>query len=102
MMKRRTIAFDIDGTWTLDPPLFVQIAWTFKGAGWDVIIVTGREQPHEKIKSLGLLGLPIVVSNGLFKEEAARIGGYEVNVWVDDMPGMVQECRILKGDLEEP
>lgn len=95
-----TIAFDIDGTWTLSPRLFFEVAHTFKAAGWQVIIVTGREQPHEKIKTLGILGLPVIVSGPLLKEEAAKKAGYAVHVWVDDMPGMIQNCRILGGDFE--
>lgn len=95
-----TIAFDIDGTWTLSPGLFFEVAYTFKAGGWQVIVVTGREQPHEKLRSLGLLGLPVLVSGPLLKEEAAKKAGYNVNVWVDDMPGMIQNCRILGGDLE--
>jgi poly(A) polymerase len=34
-----------------------------------------------------------------WQEDAARRAGYSVNVWVDDMPGMIQNCRILGGDL---
>jgi len=94
-----TVAFDIDGTWTLAPKLFFEIAGMFMAAGWQVIVVTGREQPREKLKSLGLLGLPLVVSGRLLKEEAVRNAGHMVSVWIDDMPGMIQDCRILGGDL---
>lgn len=91
-----TIAFDIDGTWSRDPVLFRQMADAFQGAGWQVIIVTAATQPADKIERLGLSPFPIVVSRGRLKENAARRRGYMVNVWVDDMPGMIQECRILR------
>lgn len=38
-----TIAFDIDGTWDRDDEK------------WTVVIVTGREQPADKLGRLGLL-----------------------------------------------
>jgi hydroxymethylpyrimidine pyrophosphatase-like HAD family hydrolase len=93
------VAFDIDGTWSLDPALFKHLAYTFQKSGWRVIIVTGAEQPAEKLQRLMLTGYPLIVSGGQFKEHAARKAGYEVAVWIDDMPGMIQDCRILSGDL---
>ena len=96
-----TVAFDIDGTWTLAPSLFHHIACLFAKAGWQVIIVTGREQPERKIAGMLLWATwPVIVSGPLLKEEAARRAGYTVNVWIDDMPGMIQNCRILGGDLD--
>ena len=94
-----TVAFDIDGTWTLAPALFHQIACLFANSGWQVIIVTGRDQPERKIAGMLLwASWPVIVSGPLLKEEAARRAGYKVNVWIDDMPGMIQDCRILRGD----
>ena len=95
-----TIAIDIDGTWSLDPRLFRRIAVQFKEAGWNVIIVTGSQQPAEKLARLWLDPFIIIVSGPLLKEEAARKAGYKVDVWIDDMPGMIQNCRILRGDLD--
>lgn len=96
-----TVAFDIDGTWTLDPKLFHALACMFSNAGWQVIIVTGREQPERKIGGfLFWASWPVIVSHGELKERAAMRAGYSVNVWIDDMPGMIQECRILGGDLD--
>lgn len=95
-----TVAFDIDGTWTLDPQLFNDIADMFIDERWTVIIVTGRDHSPEKLTRLGLSRWPIVVSGPLLKEEAARQAGYKVNVWIDDMPGMIQRCQILGSDLE--
>lgn len=90
-----TIAFDIDGTWSLDPQLFDDVANMFRDEKWTVIIVTGREHPPEKLDRLGIHGWPIVVSGPLLKEEAALKAGYKVDVWVDDMPGMIQRTAIL-------
>lgn len=91
-----TIAFDIDGTWDRDPQLFIDVASMFRDEKWTVVIVTGREQPADKIGRLGLLDFPIVVSGPLLKEHAALKAGYKVDVWVDDMPGVIQDCKILQ------
>lgn len=53
-----TIAFDIDGTWTADRNSFWRFAHTLERAGWAVIIVTGSEQPIEKLKALWLETFP--------------------------------------------
>ncbi len=96
-----TVAIDIDGTWTLDPQLFDDIANMFQEEGWTVIIVTGREQPKEKITQLGLYGWPIIVSGELLKQDAALKAGYNVNVWIDNEPGTIQQCKILTGELDD-
>ena len=101
-----TIAFDIDGTWDRDPDLFYDVATMFSTRGHEVIIVTGRDQPLNKLLRLLLRGnhpsaaeWPILVSGPILKEQAALKAGYKVDVWCDDMPGMIQECKILGGDL---
>lgn len=94
------VAIDIDGTWTLNPRLFFQIAGMFTLAGWEVIIVTGSQQPKEKLERLSLQYYHVIVSGSLLKEEAARRAGYKVDVWIDDMPGMIQNCRIIADNLD--
>lgn len=96
-----TVAFDIDNTWTLAPTLFRRVAHIFDQAGWKVIIVTAADQPEPKLIMLGIYGqYPVIVSRWRLKEQAAREAGHNVNVWIDDMPGMIQDCRILQGDLD--
>lgn len=97
----KTISFDIDGCWSLHPSLFYAVACAFQAAQWRVVIITGSEQPHDKLERMFLLDFPIIVSGPLFKEQAARNAGYSVDVWVDDMPGMIQECRILAGETKD-
>jgi len=95
------VAFDIDGTWSLDPPTWRKIYDLMYDGRWMPIIVTGSHQPEDKLRRLLVpVDAIIVVSGPLLKEEAARRAGYKVAVWIDDMPGMIQECRILGGDLD--
>ena len=96
-----TIAFDIDGTWTLAPRLFRATAELFRTHGWTAIIVTGAVQSQDKMDRLRFpRAMPIVFCNGKLKEQAAREAGYKVDVWVDDMPGTIQETKILAGEVE--
>ena len=95
------VAFDIDGTWSLDPPAWRKIYDLLYDGRWQPIIVTGSQQPEDKLRRLLIpVDAIIIVSGPLLKEEAARRAGYKVAVWIDDMPGMIQNCRILGGDLD--
>lgn len=100
----KTIAFDIDGTWALNPVFWRETWDSVVGIGWRPIIVTGSHQPREKLDRLLVPhdAVIIVSSRATLKEEAARKAGYNVDVWIDDMPGMIQECKILGGSLDEP
>lgn len=90
-----TIAFDIDGTWDCDPCLFYDVAIKFRISGWDVVVVTGREQPQVKLQGLGIIDFPVVVSGPKFKEQAAIDAGYNVDIWIDNEPGTIQPTKIL-------
>lgn len=95
-----TKAYDIDGTWTLAPDLYRQ-EWDRRIAcGWTCIIVTGREQPKDKLERLRIPSDAVIIVSGPdTKEFAALKAGYRVDVWEDDMPGMIQNTRILGGEL---
>ena len=90
-----TIAFDIDGTWGTDPWTFAAVADLFTKRGWTVIVVTGAHQPTAKLARMEIDRYPVVYALGVLKRDAARASGYSVNVWVDDMPGTIEPCRIL-------
>ena len=68
--------------------------------GHIVIIATGREKWSEDMERLSLpIGIPIVYCGRDLKEKAVRADGWSVNIWIDDIPGMIQDCRILSGSL---
>ena len=95
-----TVAFDIDGTWTLEPDLWIQIYRLFETAGWQCIFVTGATQPNDKLRRLGILDIApkivIITAVGVLKADAASAAGYEVDVWIDDKPGFIERCRVLE------
>jgi glycine cleavage system regulatory protein len=104
-----TIAIDFDHTWTADPKLFEwihAIATTgVLGQKHTVIIATSRCPNNSPITQLERdmnrvpEGLPVVYCHGTYKQTACERAGYHVDIWVDDMPGMIQPCKVLEDDL---
>lgn len=101
MHQQQTIAIDFDQTWTTDP-----LGWSLwydmmKARGHTIIMATGRKGWSEDMDRAYLpKGMQIVYCGGEFKEHATKKAGYNVDIWIDDMPGTVQDCRILRGNLE--
>lgn len=95
------IAIDYDHTYTADPNLWEIFFRIAKLSGHQVICVTGRNcwsldmqlnpLPHN---------MPIVYSGKELKEKAALKAGYKVDIWIDDMPGTIQETKILTDNLD--
>lgn len=90
------IAIDYDGTYTAAPELWEQFIQLFKTAGHTLICVTGRTENigQPVLDSIGKL-VPVVFAGGLPKREACRKRGYDVNVWIDDMPEMITESYLV-------
>lgn len=87
------IAIDYDYTYSADPETFNKVIATFKAAGHNVICVTGREDGVMGVpvrNSIGKL-VPVIFAGSVPKRVAARKNGYIVDVWIDDMPMMIDE-----------
>jgi hypothetical protein len=87
------IAIDYDNTYTADPETFNKVIALFKEAGHDVICVTAREDGVLGVpvrNSIGKL-VPVIFAGSVAKRTAAKKRGYIVDVWVDDMPMMIDE-----------
>jgi hypothetical protein len=87
------IAIDYDNTYTADPETFNKVIALFKAAGHDVICVTAREDGAMGVpvrNSIGKL-VPVIFAGSLAKRVAAKKRGYDVDVWIDDMPAMIDE-----------
>lgn len=85
------IAIDYDGTYAADPETFDKVIKLFKEVGHTVICVTGRSagiMGDPVLESIGRL-VPVVFAGQDWKADAARKHGYTVNIWIDDMPGMI-------------
>lgn len=95
-----TFSLDIDGCWSEDPRCFLSLTHLLRSYGHEVIIVTGREQPMEKLQRLNIpLDIKIIISGDRTKEKAAVDAGYAVAVWVDDAPWTISSKQQLTGEL---
>jgi len=105
------IAVDFDGTWTADPVLWRSFFDLLMIRGHAMVIATGRRRPETDAEKAAwddacahynLPNVPVVFCDNEFKERALRLAGYtHVDIWIDDMPGMIQECRILGGAVND-
>lgn len=91
------IALDYDATYTADPRLWSMFTTCAQSLGHAVICVTGRSQPIDFRHDPPLpQGMPIVYAGSAYKRKAAERAGHQVDIWIDDMPEMIGESRILK------
>lgn len=92
------IAIDYDMTYTADPETFEKVIALFKAAGHTVICVTGRSDDGVMDvpvrNSIGKL-VPVVFAGKEWKATAAKKQGYNVSIWIDDMPGMISPVDII-------
>lgn len=87
------ISIDYDKTWTLDPVFWSNFAGHCRLHGHQLICVTGRA-PSQPVP----LQMPVVYAHNEFKRRAAERAGYKVDIWIDDMPGVIEDARILMWD----
>lgn len=94
-----TFGLDYDDTFTADPDLWRQFVSDALRRGHAVVCVTGRRQPPDFSREPRLpSNVAIVCAGPEFKRHAAAKAGHNVNIWIDDMPGMIEPCRILNFD----
>ena len=89
----KTVMFDLDGTFSADLQLMRAVARLFKDAGWTLVMITAREDNEdnrmlaEQLKITQLM--PILFAGARPKRAVARENGYEVDIWIEDNPIMV-------------
>jgi hypothetical protein len=91
-----TVAIDFDHTWTADPHGWRDWYDFMLARGHVVILATGRSGWSEDMGRAHLPAhMPIVYCGRELKEHATRKVGWNVDIWIDDMPGMIQHCHVL-------
>jgi hypothetical protein len=91
-----TIAIDLDGTWTRDPAFWLTFYRACHIQRHTLIMVTGRHRWTPDVSRHSIPeSLPIIYAGSEWKEVAARKAGYTVDVWIDDMPAMIQPAAII-------
>lgn len=95
-----TIAIDYDGTWTRAPWLWRRLYFSCFGVNHTMIMVTGRSGWSDDMERGNIPEtMRIIYTGGKMKEAHCRSIGVTVDVWIDDMPGMIQDCRILADNM---
>jgi hypothetical protein len=95
-----TLAIDFDHTWTADPHGWRAWHDFMVARGHIVILTTSRSGWSDDMGRAHLpAAMPIVYCGHEFKEHATRKAGWLVNIWIDDMPGMIQDCCIFGGNI---
>lgn len=92
-----TIAIDIDGTWTLDPKMWLWFYNQFSYCNHRIIIATGRTffTSIDKEKHLIPLDAKVYCCGDKLKKE--YIEKFEkVDVWIDNEPGTIERCKKLE------
>ncbi len=89
-------AVDYNQTYNLDPEAFREMIVNLKKRSHTCIMVTSRHdgtpEAEEVRTAIGNL-VPIVFAGDVWKDEAARAAGYNVDVWLDDRPAGIRSHR---------
>lgn len=98
-MKQLTIAIDYDDTYTADPMLWARFIGDANRSGHTVVCVTARREKPDFTREPPLpADLPIVCAGQEWKKHAAAKAGFNVNIWIDDIPGLIEPSRLLSFD----
>lgn len=86
-----SFGLDWDDTFTADPDLWREFVRLARARGHMVTIVTARhgEKSDEVRSEARALGIEALFTAGQPKISAADSQGLLVNVWIDDMPGLL-------------
>ena len=102
-----TIAIDFDSTFSADPDMWRQLIPIIQGRryGHQCILVTNRPEVmgNDVRAEVGDL-MPIVFAGRKSKRSAVINAGYEVDIWIDDMPGYIdiEGIRYVGEDRPDP
>jgi energy-coupling factor transporter ATP-binding protein EcfA2 len=99
ILRILTIGIDFDGTFAADPEMFREIVLRMRQRGHKVIMVTQRcSEFSDQVESVVQMDdLSIIYASGKSKEEAARLYGFIVDIWIDDAPYSVSTALKYRG-----
>ncbi len=88
LKDKLTISIDYDDTFTADTETWWKVIQLLQYAGHKVICTSARgESFHNRRQlELDLPGIPILLTNCSPKREYASKAGFNVDIWVDDLP----------------
>ena len=96
------VALDFDETYTADPATWQKLVETMKTSGWDVRIVTFRDDNggynnHDIKAAAGAMELDIIFTAGKQKKPHCASVGFVPNFWIDDLPHLIPNAVELAG-----
>ena len=97
-----SVALDFDDTYTKDPKTWQKLVAVMKGAGWDVRIVTFRDDVggynnHDIKAAASIMNLPIIFTAGKQKSVACHKVGFNPSFWIDDLPYLIPNAEQMAG-----
>lgn len=96
------ISIDIDGTWSKDPVMWLSFSTMAESIGHQVIITTNRRCWSEDMDRMRIPpSMTVIYADRKLKRRATLDAGYIVDVWIDDMPGTVEETIFLSPPLDK-
>lgn len=88
------ISLDYDDTFTADPELWRPFVELAQRRGHQVVCITGRDRLPDWDREPRLPpGVAVILAGGELKRTAARRAGVRVDVWIDDVPGLIEGQR---------
>lgn len=96
------IAIDYDDTFTRDPYFWRCVMAQGRQRGHTFVCVTMRYEPPDPMRE-PWIPCEVVCTAGELKDLCARRAGFNVDVWIDDMPGVIKGSQMLEGlgEIEE-
>jgi hypothetical protein len=86
------LSIDFDNTYTRDPAFWDEVIYIAKHKhNHKVICVTNRAFPPENVR---LPKVELLCAGAEYKQDYAKSQGYNVDVWIDDMPGTI--CKSVE------
>lgn len=94
-MKGVKIALDYDGTFSADPEMWLRFIADAKSNGHDIRCVTMRYDIERDSMDKRLLeAIPVIFTCRKSKKKAARMQGFDPDIWIDDTPEWIFEDSI--------
>lgn len=101
MRSMLTVSIDFDDTFTADPDTWTEVIRVLQRSGHVVICTSARRNDLDNRRELENSlpgGVCVLLSYDEPKRSYAKKQGYDVDIWIDDMPEAIptkQECLKL-------
>jgi hypothetical protein len=95
------ISIDFDDTFTADTHAFLEIIEILRDHGHLVLCISARldnERNRQQLKTALPEGIEILLTSGLAKCDFASDHGFEVDIWIDDLPQDIVSHKVWENE----